>query len=135
MIKEATQAQTEELVTINKQLVAISDKINSFETQINSFKTTSEQAKCYINIADVDAEAAAQGNADVLKDVRLYEPNPESPPVAQTASRRQWNFLIDVVKEHMSQQDAALKAQDRKDRQKSQSDSGAGHSTRGNRLR
>ena len=81
---------------------------------------------CYINIADADAEAAAQGNADVLKDVRLYEPNPESPPVAQTASRRQWNFLIDVVKEHMSQQDAALKAQDRKDRQKSQSDSGAG---------
>ena len=48
MIKEATQAQTEELVTINKQLVAISDKINSFETQINSFKTTSEQAKFLI---------------------------------------------------------------------------------------
>ena len=48
-IKEATQAQTEELVTINKQLVAISAQINSFETQINSFKTTSEQAKFLIN--------------------------------------------------------------------------------------
>ena len=48
-IKEATQAQTEELVTINKQLVAISAQINSFETQINSFETTSEQAKFLIN--------------------------------------------------------------------------------------
>ena len=25
-------------------------------------------SRCYINIADADAEAAAQGNADVLKD-------------------------------------------------------------------
>ncbi len=40
--KEATQAQTDELVTLNKQVAAISAKINSFET-------TSDQAKFLIN--------------------------------------------------------------------------------------
>ena len=65
MIKEATQAQTEELVTINKQLVAISDKINSFETQINSFKTTSEQAKFLIE-SRYEAETTTVGPLFVL---------------------------------------------------------------------
>ena len=65
MIKEAAQAQTEELVTINKQLVAISDKINSFETQINSFKTTSEQAKFLIE-SRYEAENTAAGPLFVL---------------------------------------------------------------------
>ena len=45
-IKEATLAQTEELVTINKQLAAISAKIDSFG---DSFGTTSEKAKSLID--------------------------------------------------------------------------------------
>ena len=45
-IKEATLAQTEELVTTNKQLAAISAKIDSFG---DSFGTTSEKAKSLID--------------------------------------------------------------------------------------
>ena len=45
-IQEATLAQTEELVTINKQLAAISAKIDSFG---DSFGTTSEKVKSLID--------------------------------------------------------------------------------------
>eukprot|EP00435_Cladocopium_sp_Y103_P066233 s246_g28.t1 len=69
---------------------------------------------CYMNINDEDAKSAGEGNAEVLKDINLYEPSAENQHTAQSASKRQWDFLVQVVKEHMGKIDAARKAQDRK---------------------
>ncbi|CAK9028173.1 Methyltransferase-like protein 7A (Protein AAM-B) [Durusdinium trenchii] len=77
------------------------------------------QVRCYMNIGEERAQQAADGDAEVLKDLRLYEPNPENVYNAQSASRSQWSFLIDVVKEHVADQEAALKAQEKAQRSSS----------------
>mmetsp|Transcript_48234 Transcript_48234/g.105265 ORF Transcript_48234/g.105265 Transcript_48234/m.105265 type:complete len:270 (-) Transcript_48234:115-924(-) len=76
---------------------------------------------CYMNINDEDAKSAGEGNAEVLKDINLYEPNAQNKRNAQSASKRQWDFLVGVVKEHMGKMNGARKAQD-----KGQSQQGSG---------
>jgi len=76
---------------------------------------------CYMNIDDEDAKSAGEGNAEVLKDINLYEPNAKNKRNAQSASKRQWDFLVGVVKEHMGKMDGARKA-----KEKGQSQQGSG---------
>ena len=48
-IKEATLAQTEELVTINKELVTINKQLAAISAKIDSFAAASEKAKALVD--------------------------------------------------------------------------------------
>ncbi|CAJ1344503.1 unnamed protein product [Effrenium voratum] len=62
---------------------------------------------CYMNIPE---ETVKSGDADSLKDARLFEPNPAAAQSSQSASRKQWALLEDVLKEHMEKQQEMLKS-------------------------